>query len=90
MIKKLFVIVSLFICIYGTNFGLYEFSKYPSYYQPTGSIQYNNIISFNKTNFKYTNFAIEQTKNSNDIFGKYIIFNPVPNFNRIYTTFKLY
>ena len=64
---------------------LYEFSKNPENYQPSGSIQdkylmENPQIIFYKTNYKrHTNFALENSDNNNKMldFGQTFTFSPL-------------
>ena len=62
---------------------LYEFSKNPENYQPSGSIQdkylmENPQIIFYKTNYKrHTNFALENSDNKKSDFGQTFTFSPL-------------
>ena len=61
---------------------LFEFSKYPESYQPSGSIQDNYLmenpqVTFYKTKYKrHTDFTLE-TSDNNNIFGKTFTFTPL-------------
>jgi len=66
---------------------LYEFSKNPENYQPSGSIQdkylmENPQIIFYKTNYKrHTNFALETLDNNKKLdFGQTFTFSPLNDF----------
>ena len=66
---------------------LYEFSKNPENYQPSGSIQdkylmENPQIIFYKTNYKrHTNFALENSDNNKKLdFGQTFTFSPLNDF----------
>ena len=65
---------------------LYEFSKNPENYQPSGSIQdkylmENPQIIFYKTNYKrHTNFALENSDNKKSDFSQTFTFSPSNDF----------
>ena len=84
----LYLIFIIFInYCYGNDNILYEFSKNPENYQPSGSIQDNyltenpQIISFNKIYKRHTNFALENSDNyKKSDFGKTFTFSPLNDF----------
>ena len=66
---------------------LYEFSKNPENYQPSGSIQDKylmenpQIITFKKIYKRHTNFALEKSDNyKKSDFGKTFTFSPLNDF----------
>ena len=75
-------------CVIAFDNLLYEFSKNPENYQPSGSIQdkylmENPQIIFYKINYKrHTNFALENSDNNNKKldFGQTFTFSPLNDF----------
>jgi len=70
--------------VYGDNI-LYEFSKHPESYQPSGSIQDNYFtqhlqIKYNKIYKRHTNFALEPSNNKKLNFGQTFTFSPLDDF----------
>ena len=82
------LLYSIFItCVIAFDNLLYEFSKNPENYQPSGSIQdkylmENPQIIFYKTNYKrHTNFALENSDNNKKLdFGQTFTFSPLNDF----------
>ena len=81
----LYSIFIIYVITYVIAFDnlLYEFSKNPENYQPSGSIQDNyltenpQIISFNKIYKRHTNFALETSNNKKLNFGQTFTFSPL-------------
>ena len=75
------IFIIFIVNVYGDNI-LYEFSKHPENYQPSGSIQDKlmenlQIITFKKIYKRHTNFALETSNNKKLNFGQTFTFSPL-------------
>ena len=83
---KLLLLYSIFITyVIAFDNLLYEFSKNPESYQPSGSIQDNYFtqhlqIKYNKIYKRHTNFALETSNNKQLNFGQAFTFSPLDDF----------
>jgi hypothetical protein len=77
MIKYQFLLIFIFHIVDANLYQFYNFSMNPELSQPSGSINYNNIL-FIKNNKRYTTFEIEKISSNN--FGINIHYSPLNDF----------
>ena len=80
MIYKIFII---FLLLNLSNCSLFEFSKYPENFQPTGTTNYDIILKFEKIYKSHTYFTLEK-KEKNPTFGEIFSFSPLSHCDNEY------
>ena len=79
MIKISIFLIFMYQIVDANLLQFYNFSMNPELSQPSGSINYNNIL-FIKNNKRYTTFEFEIEKISNNNFGNNFRFSPLNDF----------